>query len=48
MTIFFDLVKGKLEGDLVGIDLDFTKKSHSTLIDFMIEEAREDPEVCIA
>jgi hypothetical protein len=47
MTIHLDLIKDKLEGDLVGIDPDFTKIPIQ-LIDFMIEEAAEYPHVCIA
>jgi hypothetical protein len=43
MTILLDLIKGELEGDLAGIDPDFAKIPIQ-LIDFMIEEAREDPE----
>jgi hypothetical protein len=46
MTILLDLIKDKLEGDLAGIDPDFTKIPIQ-LIDFVIEEAGEDPEVCI-
>jgi hypothetical protein len=47
MTILLNLIKSKLEGNLAGIDPDFTKIPIQ-LIDFMIEEAREDPEECIA
>jgi hypothetical protein len=46
MTILLNLIKDKLEGDLAGIDPDFTNIPIQ-LIDFMIEEAWEDPEVCV-
>ena len=46
MTILLDLIKGELEGDLAGIDPDFAKIPIQ-LIDFMIEKAGENPEVCI-
>jgi hypothetical protein len=47
MTILLDLIKDKLEGDLAEMNPDFTKIAIQ-LIYFMIEEAGEDPEVCIA
>ena len=47
MLTQLDLIKVKLEGDEAGVDPDFSKID-AQLIDFLIEEAGENIDECIA